>query len=196
MKHAILVSGPNASGKTTSTQRALAPWVGDPRLVAVYADNSDRKAFKGTQTEMEDRLLALWEQDAEVLVVEGTNRIAMAFARVTKRSDTRTWESNIMRVPPWFLKWALQTRCEKLGKRFRDDYWVEKVLVYETQKRFKVIDEKHLSSKTEWWEIGDGYHGQERFEGYLRNRLWALLGEPIEAKPDVVAVDAPSGSLF
>lgn len=133
----ILVTGPNASGKTTATLAALAPWAEDTRLKTVYADNSDRSAFKGDMAAMVDRMAAIWFSETPVVLVEGTNRIALVLSRAIARDPSaRVVSMAITRTTAAGMRAMLMSRCREKGKRFRDDYWQEKQLDYEAARRY------------------------------------------------------------
>lgn len=79
---AVLVTGPNASGKTTAVQKALEEWTLDSRVAAVHADNRDRGLFADNF----DALPSVIASPSQVVVLEGTSRIANAVGRITDGS--------------------------------------------------------------------------------------------------------------
>lgn len=177
----ILVTGPNASGKTTATMSALAPWVRDPRLATVYADNSDRAAFKGTMNDMVDRMETIWRSSAELVVVEGTNRIATVLGYLFRRlpDNPRVTSCHVTLMAPEFMEASIRARCLEKGKRFRDDYWTHRVLEYESQRRYKsVIRDYFGGCVTQYWPIAAGYDGAAEMSAWIRDQATAVLGKP------------------
>src|SRR6185369_2536999 len=86
---ALLVTGPNASGKTTTLTRAVEPYRWDTRVCVVYDDKTDRKIWKGDIDVIEDALTRYWRSAATVLIFEGV-RMLPAFGRVCAREQSRT----------------------------------------------------------------------------------------------------------
>lgn len=78
MKLGILVTGPNASGKTTAVTEALKGWTVEDGVKAIHADNSDRGLFEPTFAPLEQ----LWQDPIHVMVLEGTSRVANALGRI------------------------------------------------------------------------------------------------------------------
>jgi hypothetical protein len=181
MKYGMLVTGPNASGKTTATQKALQFWVGDQRMRTVYADNSDRSAFKGTMNDMVELLLGIWESDAHLVVVEGTNRIATVLGRVIERApDARKWSAHVA-VPTSgaVMGEHIRRRCELLKKRYRDDYWVERVLDYESQRRYRnKMQEAFSGGPVYYYPIEADYEGVDLLRDQVHTFAATILGDP------------------
>lgn len=181
-KYGMLVTGPNASGKTTATQRALKMWENDARLKTVYADNSDRSAFKGTMNDMVELLLGIWESDATLVVVEGTNRIATVLGRVIERNpQARGWSAHVA-VPTSGAVMGdhIRRRCALLKKRYRDDYWTARVLDYESQRRYKnKMAEAFSEGAVYYYPIESDYTGTDAIYEQVHLRAATTLGEPL-----------------
>lgn len=123
MKKAILLTGSNAAGKTTTVERALEPWKGelDTLIMSVRADNDGR--FKGQAPDQEEALRQVWFSDIPVVVFEGT-RINTPLMRVAKRfPDERSLIVLMVTQTREVMRAHLVARCEKKGKVFRADYW-------------------------------------------------------------------------
>lgn len=174
-RYGFLVTGPNASGKTTTVQSALEPWREDRRLAVAHADNADRSTFKGDGPTMLAALRDLWLSNATVVVVEGTNRIAGKLAEVLAEDrDTRTCEALVTEMTGATMRRALVARCQKLGKRFRDDYWSDRVLEYEGRRRYQSLIERYYPD-ARVWVVEDGYAACADLGAYLRDRVAACL---------------------
>lgn len=123
MKKAILLTGSNAAGKTTTVERALEPWLGelDTLIMSVRADNDGR--FKGDAQNQRAVLTELWLGDIPVLMIEGTriNTPIMDVAR--KYREERVLVPLVVTQTREIMRAHLVARCEKKGKPFRADYW-------------------------------------------------------------------------
>lgn len=178
-RYGFLVTGPNASGKTTTVQAALEPWRGDRRLAVAYADNADRSTFKGDGATMLAALRDLWLSNATVVVVEGTNRVAGKLAEViAEDTPARSCEALVTEMTGDTMRRALVARCAKLGKRFRDDYWADRVLEYEGRRRYQSLIERYYPDARVWL-VQDGYAACADLGAYLRERVATCLAETV-----------------
>lgn len=174
--HAILVTGCNATGKTTATQAALATWVADGRLRTVYADSSDRHSFKGSQVDIEALLASILAEPTELVVVEGTTRIARAFGR-TIRGSLREFECYGTLVDGPTMRAMLETRCAKLGKRFRGEFWTVERCALE-QRDYHTVNKNQLGGAMQWYPVGADYRGAVVLQAWLMARAQEILGAP------------------
>lgn len=136
MTHAFLVTGSNASGKTTTVARVLERLADYPsdRIFSIRADNDGR--FKGSSENQEAVLTDIWLSDTPVIIIEGT-RINTPLLRVAKKHAAARKLTVIMTTQtPEVMEAHLRARCEKKGKTFRADYWTRWKLEYEGMKRY------------------------------------------------------------
>lgn len=172
-RYGILVTGPNASGKTTAVREALAPWMGDRRVRAFHPDherNQDKIA------EIEGEVLAVWGTAATVVIVEATNRAATATYRVVDRyPDMRVFEALVLAMSPETMRLNMQRRCAKSGKKFRDDYWTERTLHYEGQLRYRNMADLHFKGVATHLTIDSDYVASQAVVAHLRARVQACL---------------------
>jgi len=130
---AILVTGPNGSGKTTAVQRAMVGF----NVPVLYADSRDKKEFFGGTMERSVELIsALWTSKQPCLIFEGTDRVARIVVKLCADQRVRRLHIFATRMTPFVMLANLKARCEHSGKRFRDEYWTSSKLVYEGQKRY------------------------------------------------------------
>src|SRR5262245_26840587 len=81
-KLGILVTGPNAASKTTTVDRAMVPFVGDPRVVMLHPDCRDSSTYKTDPETAQARYRDVWCGPAQVLVIEGSSWAARAVSIV------------------------------------------------------------------------------------------------------------------
>lgn len=174
-RYGFLVTGPNASGKTSAVTDALKEWVGDRRVAAAYADNSNRGTFKGDGPTMVASVRRIWADRAPVVVIEGTNRIALKLAQVIQAEpELRTCEALMTLAEPEVMQQMIRARCERLGKRFRDDYWTLRVCKGEGQGRYRSLG-RRLFPGTRYFNVGPDYAAAGELRDYLRDRVTACL---------------------
>lgn len=179
----ILVTGPNASGKTTTTQKAMEPFQEDFRVVEVYADNGG--GWKLTPDGMKERLLALHREDVvlkrppAVMIVEGTNRIAMAVLEIRKtlEAEGRRLVCHVTRARATVMRNAIKARCEGNGKLFRADYWTDKICTYEGTGRYVNLMNKYYIQNRTYWDVDATFS----YAPALIERLRAEVGQELES---------------
>lgn len=189
MRVGLLVTGPNASGKTTATRQALEPWERDTRLTTVYADNSNRSMFKGTMDEMVARLAEVWGSAADLVVVEGTSRIGQALSRA-REGSARDLRVVMTVTSPAGMERMLRTRCAKLGKRYRDDFWGEQALTYESRFRYVNMMASRFSGIVPTViEMDSDYVAAADLVSAVRAVANEVLGEPRRDRPSDSLLD-------
>jgi hypothetical protein len=164
----ILVTGPNASGKTTSVKAALTPWVDDPRVATVYADNGS--GWKLKPAEMMAKLIDLCDTGVPVIVVEGTNRIASAVLDIKRQIGARTLIVHATRASAEDMKASIRRRCEGNGKEFKAEYWTTKMCEYEGRGRYRNLIGKHGVTAT-WWQMDLEFSYAPAFIAMLRKQV-------------------------
>jgi hypothetical protein len=169
---AILVTGPNSSGKTTAADRAYEPWKDDDRVLLIRADNDWNKY---TAPEMEQRLTQEWCGPGVVLIIEGTNRIANTVAKVWKADTGRVLHVHITRLKPDVMKATLQARCAKTGKEFNAKYWDRSKLEYEGMKRYPNLARKSSWQGVAYYDMDVDYIEQARLIETIRWNIGAAL---------------------
>jgi len=126
-RYGLVITGPNASGKTTALRTALGDWDEDARVVRLHSDTT--KHF--------DRIEEAWRSDAAVVAIEGIDRTARRVAEViTAFPNERTLEVVIASQAPEVMLAHLRARCAKVGKEFNEAYWSGDKLRYEGQRRY------------------------------------------------------------
>lgn len=140
----ISMVGCNAVGKTTAARRWSERY--GPRLLCVLADVQTElcdgvetrvKATKGTAEEKAD-LVARYRDEPRVVLFES--------ARTSHLPATRPGEPVIIVTCDWQLyEKHMRARCAAKGKRFRDDYWDERKLRYESGRRYSTFSVKYLA---------------------------------------------------
>lgn len=194
----ILVTGPNASGKTTALQQAVAAYARDPRLVTIYADNSDRRTFKGDALEMSARLEDIWISPALAVIVEGT-RMPTVLERVVMKHPARRELYGVVTVSqPEVMEAQIRGRCTLLQKRFRDDYWKHDKLLYEGTRRYRKSVPRFIpDDRISWWDMDAQYTASGAMAATIRVLVARELGEPQPA-PEVVdtPISTAPGMLF
>lgn len=177
MRVGIMLSGPNASGKTTILTKVSEMWKGriwdDPnKLKVFYADNND--LFKGSAESQEAALTKEWLDETPVIIFEGT-RINTPLLRVAKKyRDWRKYEVIMCTQTSEVMKAHLEARCAKRGKTFRADYWDCKKLEYEGNGRYPNIFRKN-SVATKTFSIDLEYRVCEEIANYISGRVSELL---------------------
>lgn len=172
-RYGILVTGPNASGKTTAVREALAPWAGDRRVRAFHPDHERNK---DKIAEIEFEVLAVWETAATVVVVEATNRAATATYRVVDRyPDMRVFEALVLSMEPETMRLNMQRRCAKRHKAYREDYWSEQTLRYEGLGRYRNMADAHFKNVATHLTIDSDYVATQAVVAHLRARVSACL---------------------
>lgn len=125
---AILVTGPHGGGKSTLVKQALAPFAGDARVQAIYADDGGK--WKKSPEVMNAMLLPVWMNVAvPVLVLEGTHRIVLSVIRtlaLEEGATIRKTQTHIVSQSPDVMRACLRNRCAAKGKEFEEQYWSEK----------------------------------------------------------------------
>jgi hypothetical protein len=108
---------------------------------------------------------------ADVVIGEGIDR----FARAARRTGSeRTLDVCVTTQTPEVMKAHLQARCLKKGKRFREDYWVERALIYEGQRRYVNMAKDYFPNAT-FWPIGLNYEGQDELIAYMTEKVATWL---------------------
>lgn len=155
--HAILLIGPNASGKTTAVREGTRDWAGDPRVLAIYADTE--KAYKTDPATVEYNFLTVWESPTAVLVIDGTDRSARALHRViaaSRRTPPRTLDVHVTVVDPMAMRAHLAARCARSGRTFNAPYWTDEKCVYEGTRRYRNMASRSFP-EAQLWTIGEAY---------------------------------------
>jgi hypothetical protein len=176
MTHAFLVTGSNASGKTTTVARVLGIFDRhqESRIFSIRADNDGR--FKGSSEDQEAVLTELWLSDTPVLVIEGT-RINTPLMRVAKKHAAARKLTVIMATQtPEVMGAHLRARCEKKGKTFRADYWTRWKLEYEGMKRYPNSFRKN-GIKPQTFAIDKDYKVCDAMASFLEDGIRAALVE-------------------
>lgn len=169
---ALLITGPNCSGKSTAADLALRPWAADPRLVVAHGDADG--TYKGNPAAQQAAVQALWDSAAPVVVIEGTQRLATAVGLVAGRNRGRRFVALITTQAPDVMRAHLQARCAKAGKTFRADYWTDKVLQYEGQLRFRNLAPR-MFPDARFFPIGPAYEGQDALEREIARQAGTAL---------------------
>lgn len=174
MRYAFLLTGGNCSGKTTAVAKAFEPWIGDPRILSVRADNDGR--FKGDAVDQRRVLTELWLGDTPILMVEGT-RINTPLMEVAKANrDARELVVLMALQKPDVMRAHLQARCAEKNKVFRSEYWVHQKLEYEGMRRYPNSFRKN-GIRPITYTIGLDYAEQQQVVDYLQTRFTEILGE-------------------
>ena len=194
MKHAFLLTGSNAAGKTTSVEKALEPWYGeqpgevpvprlDHRIMSIRADNDGR--FKGDAQDQRRVLTELWLSEIPILMVEGT-RINTPIMDVYKKFRLGREEEGHVGTRGLTVLMALQTaevmrahlvdRCMKKGKAFRMDYWDYNKLNYEGMRRYPTSFRKNGITPVTF-QIDREYKICDQIVEFLQTKIREVLGE-------------------
>lgn len=191
---AILVTGPNCTGKTTAVKAAVAGLTESEEkghLRVVYADSDSKGEFFGGSLEASrEKLRELWMSDTPVIVFEGTNRIALLVGEMktlkwaADRAPYRRVLVFATRAGAADMKEMLRARCEKAGKEFRGDYWTLERLVYEGSRRYFNLVQKWFGGVARWVAVDASYLGALALKLEVRAAvLLALSGcEPSQAE--------------
>jgi len=168
---AILLTGPNCSGKTTAVERAAEGWP-EGALRVVHAD----KELKGSPAEQEAALAAAWAGPEAALLVEGINRGASAFAEVSARcrEAREVVAVHVTRSSPAIMREHLIARCAKRGKRFRADYWTHRVLLYEGTRRYAELARRRFPG-ARFWDVAADYSHLDALVETLRAQIREAL---------------------
>lgn len=173
----LLVTGPNASGKTTTVKTALEPWEGDTRIIRVYADNDGY--WKVGPEEMKQKLTLAHQDGAPIILVEGTNRIATAVLELkrTFEAEQRQLAAHVTRSSSTMMRNAIMARCEKNGKKFRADYWTDRVCLYEGSGRYINLMNKYNVRDRKYWDVDATYSYAPALIETLRAQITEELGK-------------------
>lgn len=142
----ITVMGPHAVGKTTAIKRWSARF---KDINFVHADNciefnskgmrKKEKLWMGTSAEKVELAERCRDSD-DIWVVEGnTPRNTPWLKCVESHAVIHVY------TDPQIFKRFMQDRCAKRDKEFREDYWTDKKLEYESYNRFNNLRVKHWS---------------------------------------------------
>lgn len=130
----ICVTGPNASGKTTMTERLAERYAGRPVLF-LHPDTDNY--YKQAPPIMFRRILQRWNEDTPVVVMEGTDRPTRAAFQCAGTSLVeRQLVIYSFSQPPDVMEAHLRQRCALKGKTYREEYWDRKRLEYEGSRRY------------------------------------------------------------
>lgn len=196
MKHAFLLTGSNAAGKTTTVAKVLEPWVVsygndvvavDPRIMNIRADNDGR--FKGDAQAQRRALTEVWLSDTPILMIEGT-RINTPLMDVYKKyknmnqtlvnpdgTEVEVRELTVILAlqKPEIMKKHLMDRCAKKNKVFEAGYWDFKKLEYEGMKRYPNSFRKN-GIKSTTFMIDAEYNVCQEIVNLLQTRIREILG--------------------
>jgi len=144
----ISLVGCNAVGKTTAALRYAQRY---PSLLIAECDTEKvlmpttegmeravlrEKGWKGTAEEKENLMSGYRHREHVSLIVS---------ARTTHLNFCCLGEPVIMVTCDWQLyEKHMRARCEAKGKRYRDDYWDEYKLKYESSRRYLTFAQKNL----------------------------------------------------
>lgn len=172
---AILVTGPNASGKSTLVDTATAPWATDPRVLTIHGDTGSFS--KGTPEETAALVTEVWNSDVPVLVIEGIDRIARAvYAANVASRVRRELTVNVTAQSPDVMLAHLKARCEKRGKAFNESYWDQERLVYEGQNRYRNLATRYFASiEPRTWSASADYASLEPLIRHIRGGITRCL---------------------
>jgi hypothetical protein len=179
MKIGCLVTGPNASAKTTSLLTATEDYVGDPRLRVLYADNSNRKEFKCEAEEAANRIEAIWRSDVPVVIAEGTRMPTVLHRVVARNPDERQVMAFVTLTTAEVMEANVRARCAKKGKRYRDDYWTPHKFDYEGTRRYRLSVPRFIPDEfIQWFEMDTSYTNAPAMIAAIRSVVVGALGEP------------------
>lgn len=176
---AILVTGPNASGKTTAIERALdgldvcrlkRKSADRPEPAEILSVDADQYLGGGTKADVAtEKMIGFWEGDWPVLAVEGIDRNARAFADAAEAIGERDVYVFCVTVAPEVLRANIEARCERTGRTFNSDYRDRKRCEYEGGRRYpNLVDRYFKGAEVERIEIGEGYEGSDRLARRIR----------------------------
>lgn len=145
----ISVFGPNAIGKTTAVKR----WRKRYKSMCTFIDADLNLVMEG-EAEWREKGWSGTIEEKRALV---TKYRALPKVTVVVTARTATWIQPGDYVLILSCDWKthekhIRARCDAKGKRFRDDFWTEKVLRGESSRRYinfgaKYVDEGHLVHK-------------------------------------------------
>lgn len=181
----VLVTGPNASGKTTAVRSALAGYARDGRVRVILADNSDRSK---DVLQAEDMLAEIWCGPAQLVLVEGTRVPTVLERVVAAHPSVRALKAFVTVTSPEIMEAHLRARCAALGKRFRDDYWIGKPLRYESQARYRVSVPRFVpAGDIHWFDVDETYTGAAQLASRLREAVHSAVGGPrVDPLPEFI----------
>lgn len=193
----VAVFGPHAIGKTTALERFAKDDCRDyPDVTVVLMDNnlelwwdgpvlkeyrySGRTHWKGSR---EDKLNELWPciEATEELVIVETARISNVHETIA--NGYARYGGGVQVVittcSPETMRHFLISRCDSKGKRFNEEYWDEKRLIYESQGRYLNAAKQHFSMNGIPWShfiIGPEREQWSEVIHHIRSLAEAPLG--------------------
>jgi len=155
----IVMVGPNAIGKTTAAARWYESY---PSLVSVSCDNGlvranglsnviPRDREKGWSGSVEEKtaLVRKYRDLERVVLIESARTDIVRFA------EGEGWLLVVTCNGPTHKR-HLQARCEAKRKRFREDYWTDQKLTYESFGRYNNAANRYWDcAKTERFVVED-----------------------------------------
>lgn len=168
----IVVLGPNASGKTSATRKAVKDLGPVVRLV-----NLDNEVAFRHQTD--DKLRPIWFGPQAVVMLEGS-RLGTVIARLTSDGPLgdgqhRSFELVLTVTSPETMRDHIRSRCERNGKRFRADFWSGKHLETHCLRAAREVDRLFAGAHVTRFPIGSDYSGHDALVQHLRRRVESCL---------------------
>jgi hypothetical protein len=184
------IMGPYAVGKTTLTD-TLWEWVAEQSLAikarvgAVNCDaNLERYYTGGGVAEQRHHGKTIWKGGAggkrkEVLSCIGDD--SCVWICETGWADHPKFVAEgyvrygggakmiILTCQPDVLRQFLIARCEKCGKPYREDYWTQKILLYESRDRYLNQAKAHLEPAGVPWKTFEVDHDRKVLDTVLQN---------------------------
>jgi len=172
-----MLMGGNAAGKTTTLRRIQEAHPG-AGWEWWYPDNDQPPGIKSKLAQQFKILLRGWSSPYPGLALEGTRVYSQVFQCMVWSTTPRELYLGLLLQTGPDLVAHLRARCEKKGKKFREDYWVEgsgpQKADYEGRRRYwtathnllaaypQIQDRVHLET---FW-VGRDYEGLADVEAW------------------------------
>ena len=169
----VLVTGPNASGKTTMVEGLAERY---PQAPVAFLHPDTDGYYKQAPSIMFRRILAKWNDSTPVVVLEGTNRPTLQVINCSFISLVqRELAIYCLTQPPDVMEAHLRHRCEVKGKKYREDYWSRDKLEYEGLRRYPNLV-KQASVPAETYAVDRDFSVLVTVADRIAARIDAALG--------------------
>ena len=183
VKHLILVTGPHASGKTTTVERVLLNFKDHSELKIILADSVDKSTyFKGPMDKSREMIREVWEGERSCLLMEGSVRIAILTQQLSSQISSRKITIFATSMLSQDMRASLITRCVARGKKFNESYWDVKKLIYEGTKRFGNLLARVSGAEIHWYIVDRSYSACDDLAADLTKTLTEILEAPNESQ--------------
>lgn len=146
----VTMVGPHAIGKTTALRR----WsVRYPELVAISADLG--AVYRGGEEQHREKGWAGTIQEKEALVRDYTRRDCITLVESARTTTLHYIEPGspviLVLCESAVLERVMRQRCAAKNKKYREEYWTQVKLSYESSRRYtNFVSAKHLAHEEFW----------------------------------------------